>query len=155
MKISLPLLLFGAVMVLPVTAQQTLHGQAPDWLLSDAQGDYVSFYEDSANQPSLLVFWTPTCRAKCVDAMERLNDQAHAQGIKTYLLLNSGHTRHSELPTLPARMTPLFKAHAVGRHYGVRGQPTWVLVDGKKNILNNARVGGAQPELSRLLGPKP
>ncbi|UTA48192.1 hypothetical protein L1F30_01310 [Simiduia sp. 21SJ11W-1] len=132
-------------------AQQTLHGQAPDWLLSNAQGEYVSFYEDSDNQASLLMFWTPTCKKRCLAAMEQLNQQAQAAGIKTYLLLNSAHTQQSELPALPTAMAPLFKAHAVGKHYGVRGQPTWVLVDGEKNILQNARVGSQAEPLDALL----
>lgn len=144
-------LLLGAAIALPALGQERLQGQAPDWLLSNAEGDYVSFYEDSGSSPSLMLFWTPTCKRQCLAAMEQLHSAAQQAGIKSYLLMNSSHTRYSELPPLPAQLAPLFKAHAVGRHYGVRGEPTWVLVDRHKNILKNARIDGAVPALNAML----
>lgn len=136
-------------------AQQRVTSQAPNWLLSDSAGEYVSFYEDSGKQASLLLFWTPACGRACLAQMQRLQQEALESNVKPYLLLVSAHTPGSTLPELPSALAPLFNAQAVGRHYGVRGQPTWVLVNAEKTVLQTARFNADTPTLTKLLRPSP
>ena len=122
-----------------------VNSQAPDWVLANAQGDFVSFYEDSEGQPSLLLLWTTACEQTCRSHFTQMQQQAQRAGVKTYLLLVSTHLPSAEPAELPDRPAPLFNAQAVGRFYGIHNLPSWVLIDHHKTIIQSGALNADSP----------
>lgn len=111
--------------------------RAADWILADHEGKTITFYQDSGEQPAVLLFWSSWCEA-CADLMPQLDElqqQLAEQDIRFYALniweesapLN--FIRDSEFS-----FTLLLNADRVARRYKVRRAPGLFVVNGDKSI---------------------
>lgn len=129
--------------------------QAPNWLLQDAQGQYLSFYDDSAERPALLIFWTPDCAQLCqqnIVELQRSNASlALQQRANLYLLPTGDYWNSQSYNALPAAITRLSDASSVGRFYQVGKQSKAVLVGRDKQVLAQQPLNEDKDTLLRAL----
>jgi cytochrome c biogenesis protein CcmG, thiol:disulfide interchange protein DsbE len=124
--------------------------RAPDWILPDSQGRPVSFYEDSADQPAVLLFWATWCPncAKLMPQLEKLRRELADKNIKFYALNiwedadPIAHMRENNF-----NFTLLQKADMVAKRYHVRGTPGLFVVNADKSIRYIRDKNSSTPEI--------
>jgi len=122
--------------------------QAPDWILSNSQGDSVSFYQDSEGQKAVLIFWATWCPycAALLPEMEKLRTELGDAPVKFYALNiwedadPIGHMREKGYG-----FSLLLNADKVAKRYNVHGTPGLFVIDENKTI-RYVRSKGQAPE---------
>lgn len=110
---------------------------APDWILASSRGEHISFYQDSADQPAVLLFWATWCPycAELMPKLQELRSELADEKIKFYALniWEDGdpvaHMRDNEFD-----FTLLLDADQVAKRYNVRATPGLFVVKGDKSI---------------------
>lgn len=110
---------------------------APDWILPNAEGQHISFYQDSQDHAAVILFWATWC-PYCAELMPKLQDlQQELQGKKVkFYALNVWE--EGDAPGYMAKhgydFTLLLNADMVAKRYHVKGTPGLVVVDADKNL---------------------
>jgi len=114
-----------------------LGDRAPDWILQNSQGDYVSFYRDSGDRAAVLLFWASWCRycAELLPELAELKQQLDKDDVKFYAIniWEDGNpvayfNRHDYNFTL------LLKGDMVAKRYDVSSTPGLIVVDADKTV---------------------
>ena len=129
-----------------------LGDQAPGFSVKSIQGDSLQF-DPRSGRVHLLYFWADWC-ARCEDDF-RLMDRLYAQWNKdpnspVFLAINVGQTEEHVLNFLK-RMKTSFPVYmdadgAIARSFGVKGLPTYFMVDGK-GVIRYIILGWADEKL--------
>ncbi|MGE0485367.1 MAG: TlpA family protein disulfide reductase [Gammaproteobacteria bacterium] len=138
--------LLGLLTVFAAVPAELL-SRAPNWTLDSTAGDTVTFYEDAAGHPAVLLFWTtwcPYCRALFPHLAAVQSDYA-ARGVRFYAL----NVWEDGDPVAYFRehgydMTLLLAADLVAEDYGIEGTPGVIVTDGRQSI-HYVRPRGAEP----------
>jgi cytochrome c biogenesis protein CcmG/thiol:disulfide interchange protein DsbE len=139
--------LLSVLLIASTVAAETLP-RAPDWTLDATDGRTVTFHDDAAGHPAVLLFWTtwcPYCRALFPHLVAVQSDYA-ARGVRFYAL----NVWEDADPVAYFRahgydMTLLLAADLVAEDYGIEGTPGVVVTDGTQAI-RYVRPRGAAPE---------
>lgn len=121
---------------------------APDWILSNSRGEHISFYQDSADQPAVLLFWATWCPycAKLMPELEKLRGELADENIKFYALnIWEDADPVAHMQDKGFGFTLLLDADLVAKRYNVRGTPGLFVVNADKSI-NYIRGKDSSPE---------
>lgn len=124
--------------------------RAADWILADREGKTITFYQDSGEQPAVLLFWSSWCKA-CADLMPQLDElqqQLADQDIRFYALnIWEDSAPTSFIKDKDFSFTLLFNADRVAKRYKVRRAPGLFVVDGDKSISYIRRGNSSNEEV--------
>ena len=114
-------------------------GGAPDFTLASAGGETVSLGQFAGKKPVLLVFWATWC-PHCNEAVPAINEMRSRMSGRLQILaidfMESGEKVKSFMKRKNVTYPVLLDGNGkVARMYGVRGIPTYVLLDGKGRIV--------------------
>jgi thiol-disulfide isomerase/thioredoxin len=146
LRFCLVIALIALIFASPSFAGRPLEvgAKAPDWILSNGNGQDISFYQDSADQPAVILFWATWCPycAELMPELKTLQEQFKDTRVKFYALnvwedgdAPSYMTKHGYDFTL------LLNADMVAKRYSVKGTPGLLVVD-KDKIVRYIRVKG-------------
>lgn len=128
--------------------------QAPDWILTAIEGKDISFYEDSAGQPAVLVFWATWCRGcpELMNAIDQLRETYSEEDLRVYALNIWEDGDPMEYLRSRSYDFPVFlNGDLVAKRYGVRGAPAVFLVDGDKTLRYVRRKDSTAQEVHRAV----
>lgn len=133
--LCLPLLLiaFGA----EASEALKLGDPAPDWILANGQQENISFYQDSADRPAVLLFWATWCPycEELMPKLEKLRGELADGGVRFYALnIWEDGDPVAHMKKKGYQFTLLLNADQVAKRYGVRGTPGLFVVDADKSI---------------------
>ncbi len=129
-----------------------LGDQAPGFSVKSIQGDSLQF-DPQSGRVHLLYFWADWC-ARCEDDF-RLMDRLYAQWKKdpvspVFLAINVGQTEehvHNFLKRMKTSFPVYMDADgAIARSFGVKGLPTYFMIDGK-GVVCHIILGWADEKL--------
>lgn len=110
---------------------------APDWTLDAADGRTISFHDDAAGKPALLLFWAswcPYCQA-LFPHLEALRTEYAARGVHFYALnVWEDADPQAYMAGHGYAMTLVTAADLVAEEYGVRGTPAVFVTDRAQRI---------------------
>jgi len=111
---------------------------APDWTLATPSDGQVSFYEDSAGKPSLIVFWAtwcPSCK-KILPMLQEIRDSVPPDSANFYALhsFDVDGDPVAFFQEYEYSFTLLLDADGVAETYGAPGTPWILIVDGDKVV---------------------
>lgn len=117
----------------PLTVGQT----AGDWSLSTPSGRTVSFYEDSGDKASVIIFWAtwcPVCR-KWLPELAKLQASL-PEGSANFYALNIAEDGDpvAYFASNGYKFQLLLKAEDVAKEYGMFGTPRVLVVDSDKVV---------------------
>lgn len=123
--------------------------KAPDWILTGAQGKTISLYEDSAEQPAVIVFWATWCPYchELLPKIERLRQELAAEGVKFYALNvweDSDPAAYMKKNQLGLEL--VLEADTVAQRYGVVGTPGLFVMSADKTITYIRQRGTSSDE---------
>jgi len=122
--------------------------KAPNWILSNGQGQDISFYQDSGDNAAVILFWATWCPycAELMPELESLYQEMKDDEVKFYAL---NVWEDGDAPKFMAKhgydFTLLMNADMVAKHYSVKGTPGLVVVD-KNKIVRYVRVKGTSAQ---------
>lgn len=122
--------------------------QAPDWILANQAHENISYYHDSADQKTVLLFWATWCPycAALMPELEKLRAELDDPNIKFYALnIWEDSDPQSYMEKSGFGFTLILDADNVAKRYGVSGTPGLFVVDADKKILY-VREKGGDPE---------
>ncbi len=120
----------------------------PDWSLQTDDGEEISFYSNTGETASVLLFWAtwcPYCRA-LMPHLQELANEFQDKGVKFYALNvwedgdSVGYIKKNGFT-----FTLLMNADPVAGSYGVKGTPGLMVID-KRHILRYLRRSGQKDE---------
>lgn len=110
---------------------------APDWILPSSRGEHISFYQDSADQPAVLLFWATWCpySAELMPELQKLRNELGNQKIRFYALnIWEDGDPLAHMQDEDFDFTLLLDADQVAKRYNVRATPGLFVVRGDKSI---------------------
>lgn len=120
--------------------------QAPDWILTNSQGETVSFYQDSDGKKAVLIFWATWCPycAALLPEMEKL--RAENPDVKFYALnIWEDSDPLKYMREKEYGFSVMLNADKVAKRYSVQGTPGLFVIDEAKTI-RYIRTKGAEPK---------
>jgi len=133
---------------------------APDWTLAAPDDGQVSFYEDSAGKPSLIVFWAtwcPSCK-RILPVLQEIRDSLPADSANFYALhsFDEDGDPVAYFEEYGYSFTLLLDADGVAEDYGAPGTPWILIVDGDKVVrympMGASSMEQAVSEMKAVLG---
>ncbi len=110
---------------------------APDWILTDGQGQNISFYHDSADQQAVILFWATWC-PRCAELMPQLKtiqEEFKQVAVKFYALnVWEDGDAIQFMADHNYDFTLLLDADLVAKRYNIKGTPGLLVVDKDKII---------------------
>lgn len=111
--------------------------QAPDWILPNSEGEPVSFYQDSADRPAVLLFWATWCPycAELMPELDRLSKELANENVRFYALnIWEDGDPVAFMRDKDFDFTLLLDADSVAKRYEVRSTPGLFVVDKEKQF---------------------
>lgn len=111
--------------------------QAPDWILTDSEGEPVSFYQHSDGRPAVVLFWATWCPycAELMPELQKLRKELAERDVRFYALNiweDGDPVAHMENEGFD--FTLLLNADLVATRYRVRGTPGLFVTNREKTI---------------------
>jgi peroxiredoxin/uncharacterized membrane protein YphA (DoxX/SURF4 family) len=128
----------------PVAAPQSNIGQvAPSIALPDLEGKESSL-SDFRGQPTLVLFWSPSC-GYCQRMTDELKswEAAPPEGAPKLLVVSTGTVEANKALGLASTLV-LDQDFSTGRAFGARATPSVVLVDAEGKIASDVFVGASR-----------
>ena len=124
---------------------------APDWSLKTKEGETLSYYEDSDNKVSVILFWATWCPycATLMPHLEVVYRKYRSKGLKFYAIDIFEDGKLNPVEYFDSRefsYTLLLDGDEVANTYGVKGTPGLFVVDKDKKIIYK-RPGGVSDVL--------
>jgi len=124
--------------------------KADDWTLSTPSGRALSFYANSGDRPSVILFWAtwcPSCR-KLMPALEELKASLPAGSANFYALnVHEEGDPEAYMRQHGYDFELLLEAEGVAKQYGMYGIPRVVLVDPDKTVRYTLRRGTSDEQV--------
>ncbi|MCW8195022.1 TlpA family protein disulfide reductase [Proteobacteria bacterium 005FR1] len=125
-----------------------LGDRAPDWMLSDSEGEPVSFYQHSDGQPAVVLFWATWCPncAELMPRLEKLRKELASSDVRFYALNiweDGDPVAHMENEGFD--FTLLLNADSVAKRYRVRGTPG-LFVMNRDKAITYVRAGNSSAD---------
>jgi len=123
---------------------------AGNWSLATPTGKTMTFYEDSADKPSVIIFWATWCPA-CRKVLPELADlQASLPaGSANFYALNIAEDGDpvAYFAEHGYQFKLLLKADDVAKEYGMFGTPRVLVVDGNRVVRYTLKKGTSLEQL--------
>lgn len=134
----------------PESPALTVGQKAGDWSLATPAGTTVSFYEDSGDKPSVVIFWAtwcPACR-KVMPELARLQASL-PEGSANFYALNIAEDGDpvAYFAENDYKFRLLLNADDVAKGYGMFGTPRILVVDGGKVVRYTIKKGTSLEQL--------
>ncbi|MGH1470807.1 MAG: TlpA family protein disulfide reductase [Cellvibrionaceae bacterium] len=117
---------------------------APDWILSNSQNESTSFYRDTPNSKSVILFWAtwcPYCKA-LMPELERLRTEINDPTLKFYALnIWEDGDPVGFLKENQYNFALMLNADKVAKRYKVNGTPGLFVIDENKKIIYKRNKG--------------
>ncbi|MGI1680002.1 MAG: redoxin family protein [Cellvibrionaceae bacterium] len=121
---------------------------APDWILSNSQSESISFYRDTHDKKSVILFWAtwcPYCKA-LMPELKKLQSEINDPSFKFFALNIWEDSDPIEfLKENDYAFTLILNADKVAKRYKVNGTPGLFVIDENKKIIYK-RLKGQKPE---------
>ena len=127
---------------------------APNWTLTDDNGNEINFYDDAYGQPTVLLFWAtwcPYCRA-LMPHLEKVRRDYSDRGVVFYALNiweDADPVAYNKEKKLGFRL--MLDADEIAKAYGIKGTPGLLAVDGERNIIYARKSGGSPQQVESEL----
>jgi len=121
---------------------------APNWTLTDDNGNEINFYDDADGQPTVLLVsatWYPYCRA-LMPHLEKIQRDYSDRGVVFYALNiweDADPIAYNKENKFGFRL--MLDADEIAKAYGIKGTLGLLAVDGERNIIY-ARKSGSSPQ---------